>query len=171
MSDDLIKRLESVEIAAVRANRELLGTKPVTQVNADVKEAATRIRELEAAQGVAVKPLEWRDNPDKGEGGLLADGIFGVVYHVQGDAWSLHRRMHWEEAEGTEAAKAAAQADYDRRILPALSPAPVTVSEAARVLLERIPCDEDAIDNVQRYARFADFLDALRAIQERNDHE
>ena len=40
----LAKRLEGVEITAVRANRELMGTTPVTKANEDAREAAATLR-------------------------------------------------------------------------------------------------------------------------------
>lgn len=87
---------------------------------------------------VAVKPLEWGpypnrefDNPDV----AVADAPFNHRYHVQMDPWAhtyiacLHPRLPiidstlWWEGKGhetLEAAKAAAQADYERRILSAI---------------------------------------------------
>lgn len=75
-----------------------------------------------------VKMLLWVENPDKGEGGELAHGVGDLAYHAMSDGWSLHRRMNWHDAPNIEAAKAAAQVDYEARILAALEP--VTVQEA-----------------------------------------
>ena len=58
-------------------------------------------------------PLVWRDNPDNGEGGFLANGPFETVYHAMADGWSLHRMGSWYDADGLPAAQAAAQAHAD----------------------------------------------------------
>ena len=73
----------------------------------------------------AVRPLEWRE--------LVADAFWGseyLVYATTKDTWaaSLTAVGYWGdepiagEWRSEEAAKAAAQADYERRILSALMP-------------------------------------------------
>lgn len=108
------------------------------------KSLLARIRTLEAenaalreARGVRVKPLVWKKeipsaNPSYSPN--IAWTEFGLIYANEHAFW-----FEGEEAvkcQGCrETTKAAAQADYERRILAALEPAPVTVGEAARVLL------------------------------------
>jgi hypothetical protein len=146
-----------------------------------IEQQTARIRELEAQVGrVTVKRLEWWD-PSRDNNWTHGARTFFCTYYVgicggRHNAWTelFHEGHGIEQWDGPtrgrlEEAKEDAQADYERRILSALSPAPVTVSEAARVLIERIPCDEDAIAKVQCYARFADFIAALCAIQENDD--
>jgi hypothetical protein len=69
-----------------------------------------------AARGLRVKPLVWVKNPDVGEGGFLATGLFGLAYHVADDGWSLHRQMIWHAPEGIDDPKAAAEAHYTAAI-------------------------------------------------------
>ena len=77
-----------------------------------------------AARGIRVKPLEWIENPNLGEGGWLGGSHIGPTYHAMDDGWSVHRGMFWHGADTLEAAKAAAQADYEARILDALEVTP-----------------------------------------------
>jgi hypothetical protein len=76
---------------------------------------------IAAAMMGVVKPLEWIENPDTGEGGMLGGGVINATYHAMDDGWCFHRARFWRETENIEAAKAAAQADYQARILSALS--------------------------------------------------
>jgi len=82
--------------------------------------------------GVRVKGLVWREN---GSTSLwTGELIFGVYYtiHDEGTGWRVFRGQFLSDAGAAEvayaasleAAKAAAQADYDRRILAALDLAP-----------------------------------------------
>ena len=85
----------------------------------------------EAAQ-VRVKPLEWYDSPDD-DTDFCADAL-GLTYVVDCDldgfcSWGFFRKVGREEGDekwSIEDAKAAAQADYDRRIRAALGPEPAT---------------------------------------------
>jgi hypothetical protein len=71
-----------------------------------------------------VKPLEWVENPDAGEGGWLGGTASStLVYHAMGDGWSYHRGMFWRDASTLEAAQAAANADHAARVLAALNTA------------------------------------------------
>lgn len=78
-----------------------------------------------AAAGVKqrVKPLVWEDT---GETWSRCDSIAGEYFiagHQGSYAWSVNDDDAWhhgEHVESMEAAKAAAQADYDARILGAL---------------------------------------------------
>jgi len=94
-----------------------------------------------AARGITVKPLEWGPYPNPKFAGpdvAVADATFSHEYQVQRDPWEptyiafLHPALPiidstlWWESKGhptLEAAKAAAQADYEARILAALLPA------------------------------------------------
>ncbi|QDP61551.1 MAG: hypothetical protein Tp138OMZ00d2C19078261_12 [Prokaryotic dsDNA virus sp.] len=88
------------------------------------------------AERVTVRPLEWSHKPEDPQGYTWsARKPFGSRYY-------LHERdgLHsWRgDYVSLSDAKAAAQADYERRILSALSDAPprqVTPQEAAKVLL------------------------------------
>lgn len=77
-------------------------------------------------QPVKVKPLEWRNS----YGVLRAKTLFGdyiITRHIL-KLLSGSEQVH----DDTEAAKAAAQADYEGRVLAALEPASVTPAEAAK---------------------------------------
>lgn len=89
---------------------------------------------------VGVKPLVWGSYPNSSFASpdvAVADAPFSHRYQVQRDSWAqgyiafLHPTLPstsstlWWESKGhanIEAAKAAAQADYERRILAALEP-------------------------------------------------
>lgn len=87
-------------------------------------------------QSVRVKPLVWTPRPDGRQWyGHAADGLylsFTAVMSTETGEWSCFLRDFWRPFETIEAAKAAAQADYDARILAALELAPVTLAEALR---------------------------------------
>ena len=86
-----------------------------------------------SATGVRVKKLEWRKptdhpkDPDADDNIACADGL-GGVYAVSrkqkvGPAyllWWAHDPMDWSGFDTVDAAKAAAQTDYEARILSAL---------------------------------------------------
>ena len=69
-AEALAKRLEGVEITAVHANRDLMGTTPVTKANEDAREAASTIR----AQAAEIERL--REALRKAEAALadIAEG-------------------------------------------------------------------------------------------------
>ena len=102
--------------------------------------AAAHIRELEAenaalreARGVRVKPLVWlchQDPKDTSEARTQVGSW--TVWEINGSAYCYGPNDTCGKPceGGLEAAKAAAQADYERRILAALEQAPVTVGEA-----------------------------------------
>lgn len=82
---------------------------------------------LDAAR--MVKPLEWEDHPDKSH----AVAIGWVWECCAGTEWNLYTRQlshtvsypHGSFGDGSlAAAKSAAQADYERRILSALADQP-----------------------------------------------
>ena len=125
-----------------------------------VAEIAAAIRALPlppAAPAVRVKPLVWMFYHANPETGFLphetAEG-FGGSYLIeyrrgqgggQYDFW-MPERVAGKHFDTLEAAKAAAQADYEARILSALEPqpAPVTLAEAAKVLLAAGGMPEEA---------------------------
>lgn len=111
---------------------------------------SARVAELESqqspAQGMRVKPLEWsffdastwwaetvgglyRIN-ERGDGAVILAKDADIMRYIDdnGDDWG-----GWPSIDH---AKAAAQADYERRILSAIEPAPTTAQQAAEVLLE-----------------------------------
>lgn len=112
---------------------------------------------------VTVKPLEWYDSPDD-DTDFCADAL-GLTYVVSCDldgfcSWGFFRHVGSEEGDetwGIKDAKAAAQADYERRILSAITPGqPATegtdaAQQAARVLLDEVKqIDHPAIPHMSR---------------------
>lgn len=84
---------------------------------------------------VAVKPLEWRAAPDWIDGDLVDN--YGL-YCISDCVLFIGHEETGIVFEGEDEAKAAAQADFDRRILSQITTQPVGVAEAARdVLAER----------------------------------
>lgn len=95
-------------------------------------------------KAVKVKPLVWKDTGPSFSGERLsAQTIFGVEYVCLWDdrsiSWSVFIWGEWKDCGddgGLEKAKAAAQADYERRILSALDPAPDRYQEGFEAGLE-----------------------------------
>lgn len=84
--------------------------------------------------GVTVKPLEWDDDPNGGWS--QSETGAGWEYLIRNMEDYFVMPFPWKPPERfptIEAAKAAAQADYERRIISALTTAPVSTAEAARV--------------------------------------
>lgn len=84
----------------------------------------------QAGEPVAVKPLEWRDGPSY-SAMLVADCIFGEYWVWGGNApdnacWSRGSLPGKLIDGGVDAAKAAAQADYEQRVRSCLVSAPPT---------------------------------------------
>lgn len=106
MADDLISRADALALVAENST--------VSAIRA--------IRSLPAAQA-AVKPLEWRHVAPHGfyeAYGLcwkyqIRVGTDGII------RWQDGHMGTWLDADSVDAAKAAAQADYAARILPALA--------------------------------------------------
>lgn len=93
-----------------------------------------RIRELEAelaalreARGVRVKPLVWRNGGFDHDADLIDET---ETYQIQEGTFWYGAQIHGTSCADNETAKAAAQADYERRIFAALEPAPVAPAEA-----------------------------------------
>ena len=98
-----------------------------------------------APAGVTVKPLVWGYHP----AGTIAAPPTGHAYiidtRMKGRVYSVKGFKPEREFGSLDEAKAAAQTDYEARIMAALEPAPagVTVQEAAKVLQELVTCVED----------------------------
>lgn len=80
-----------------------------------LREAASRLQ-APAVAGVEVKPLEWSHYDN---GTAWAVSTCGLAYQTAQDGWRHHNGTY-NAADGIEAAKAAAQADYERRIRSSL---------------------------------------------------
>lgn len=131
---------EAVE-AACRAYEEAMwkngGSYPRNKYMEAALTAAFALRPAGDAGEVAVKALEWNDN---NIGVSYADTPFGR-YRATNSGWWFGAD-HLTYAPSKEAAKSAAQADYDRRIRSALA-APVRspdagVKEAGRKLAKAV---------------------------------
>lgn len=102
-----------------------------------IEAQAARIRELEAenaalreARGVRVKPLVWRFHRDPKDTSEARTQIGSwTVWEINGAAYCHGPNDTCGKPceGGINGAKAAAQADYERRILAAIEPALVTV--------------------------------------------
>jgi hypothetical protein len=90
----------------------------VEYIRADIAEA--RIAELEA-RPVKVKPLEW-EKTGNAASEIQAQNYTGiwVIYENCCDGWTLDTGEHVCPYDEVDKAKAAAQADYERRIKDAL---------------------------------------------------
>ena len=95
-----------------------------------------------------VKPLEWEYHP----AGAKAEPPTGHAYiidtRMEGRVYTIKGLNPQREFASTDDAKAAAQVDYEARILAALEP--VTVQEAARVLLDMPKDDRTKVWQVTR---------------------
>jgi hypothetical protein len=70
-------------------------------------------------RGIKVKPLVWIDS--RGDGTLHASSTIGICYVASSVSWGWRNYPDAHPVDGDiEAAKAAAQADYESRILEAL---------------------------------------------------
>ena len=129
------------------------------------------------AGAVKVKPLMWECDPEElGEDWFWRAEAGPFVYEVGEEETGV---CWWQEdavtgisicrVDGTiESAKAAAQSDYEARIMAALDVHPLTVQDAARVLLtarEQGQIDDEAVKLFLKGQPAA----ALRAITEGND--
>lgn len=114
----------------------------------------TKDQKLEAAQGV-VKPLEWDQHPDEQE-------WYAKLEEQEGDTFErgymiLSAQSHFTLYDGFASrarvlghytlapdAKAAAQADYERRILSAFTTPPAdTVAEAEAIVELTVRCEDE----------------------------
>lgn len=82
------------------------------------------VRAALQAAGVRVKPLEWTPRPDGRQWyATSARGLyvhFTAVMGAETGVWSCYLDDFWRPFASLEAAKAAAQADYEARIFAAL---------------------------------------------------
>lgn len=141
----------------------------------EINSLKARIRELEAqaAQSVNVKPLEWRPTVIGGDHlrdvALGLDGLVGYEAGVVENYLLVNGRGLGIKQLGTfetiERAKAAAQADYESRILSALEPATITPAEAAKVLIGGESGTPKVVyDACSNRVKAYKFIAALRAI-------
>jgi acetyl esterase/lipase len=107
---------------------------------------------------VKVKRLQWMtmDNGDA----WSRPTFIGPIYNATAKGW-MHRNGTLNEADGVEAAKAAAQADYEARILSALTPAPDLASEN-----ERLRSALEEIANAYSAHGYSDAMDAVQNIKD-----
>lgn len=108
----------------------------------DIEAAAAALPHMRpAAEPVAIRALEWAQDGDT----LVANSIVGrhQVFENDGQIWWSIGHLWFGDNATLEAAKAAAQADYEARIRSALvaSPAPA-VTEPVAILLSADPYDE-----------------------------
>lgn len=130
--DDLIRRGDALVIAQGMNN------------GWTAKAIARAIAALPAVT-VGVKPLVWTRPRKLDEGGAAYDAHTTCGQYIATDTgWFLVGRSGWLVATSLETAKAAAQADYEARILAALEPQPAPDAAAIR----------------EAVADLADFLDA-----------
>lgn len=85
-----------------------------------------QIAELLGRVGLSVKPLVWTQSPPPAfehEPFVYWAAGIGGHYRAERDGllWMAHDGFIWEQHASQEAAKAAAQSDYEQRILAGLS--------------------------------------------------
>jgi hypothetical protein len=117
-ANDRAERLE----AALKWQAEQPEAHPfmVSQARAAIAQAPAPVR---------VKPLVWEEK----NGAWDARTAFGTGYTVADSQWTYGPTKVWFYSDGgNEAAKAAAQADYEARILSAITPAPSDDAVKAR---------------------------------------
>lgn len=112
--DDMIRRGDAI-LAVTAADKECLGANGAREF----------IRALPAVQ-VVVKPLEWVEIRS---GQYFEARVIGILYSVRLGSdgvvrWQAGHMGTWHEAPTIEAAKAAAQADYEARIRSAMTNQP-----------------------------------------------
>lgn len=156
MSDDKLIRLSDA-IAALKSADLPFG----------YGHAAEVIRAIPAVQ-VVVKPLEWVEIRS---GQYFEAHVIGILYSVRLGTdgvvrWQAGHMGTWHEAPTIEAAKAAAQADYDARIRSALtvqpSPDVAALEDEIAKLSDLCDCDCNDDDCV-RCSHYPAILDQKRA--------
>jgi len=103
-----------------------------------VEGVKTALHDIPAAQPT-VKPLAWLDSQ---QGRYSESRAIGILYSIRLGSdgvtrWQAGHMGPWHEVASIEAAKAAAQADYEARILSALDMQP-TVSPDVAALVEAL---------------------------------
>lgn len=117
-------------------------------------------------RGVMVKPLEWFDQK-MGSTGRGGDGSIYMLFIEKSGRVSCATVVLNDDFENMEAAKAAAQADYERRILSALTPSPRTDQETWEAAIEAAAQECSEWQAFTRYAKeriSEEMADAIRAI-------
>lgn len=114
-----------------------------------IRTLSARLREAEARPAVRVKPLVWEEHDGKSyRQANCVLGQYQVAWLGEFECWQLSRpkkaEQEWKEAfsrhSNKDDAKAAAQADYEARILAAVEAVDLrSVREAAKVLLAGVP--------------------------------
>jgi hypothetical protein len=108
-------------ISGVRVNDEVI---------ADVMALPAAPMGDAASVGVKVKPLVWRDGEVAGRyynaATILGDAYLLRVTELDSPRWCFGHMGQWYNADSVEDAKAAAQANYEARILSALTPSPAS---------------------------------------------
>lgn len=123
-------------IAALEAEnarlKQLLGDAKQALTNEQVAHGNTIRQRTEASAAVKVKPLDWKDGRNCECSAETVVGLYEVGFddgwwaQLEGGAtWDWEPDRDPRSYEGPDAAKAAAQADYERRILSALQAAGV----------------------------------------------
>jgi len=114
----------------------------VLRLRAELDQTLAANLALAAGMGRTVKPLVWTKHPTAKI--WRCDTMLGTykVFSFEKVSWDFDalgeggQELISHVTDNDVAAFAATQADYEARILSALVPAPVTVAEAAKVLLE-----------------------------------
>jgi len=94
---------------------------------------------------VKVKPLEWVLYRTKGYWCANTTAGRYIAWEIEDGAlfcWNPEANSSDTVYRSLQAAKAAAQADYEARILSALTPAPDLASENERLMAALLECDE-----------------------------
>ncbi len=166
MTDELIRKSDALELF----DDWWLYAPSGQQVTSDVCDAIAAL----PAVTVGVKPLVWfeAELPSRGGGKYTAEGY--TIRKIEG-LWLLdfagEGRSKWRWIE-LDAAKAAAQADYEARILAALTPTPVDDSQtpysAIKALddLARLGQEYDAAPATHLHANKGAMLAEMGAGQE-----
>lgn len=112
---------------------------------------------------VGVKPLVWTLMPDSDFTTYKASSVVGPYYvratSYGGTAWRRGMVGEWKHISSIEAdnslntSKAAAQADYEARILAAitLTPTPVAASQAADPVVKLITAAQAMVDHLETW--------------------
>jgi hypothetical protein len=103
-----------------------------------------------------IKPLEWREHqnsfPAQTWSAQTPFGFFNIEEVSASDTPAYEVRLHTHHlvsvTESLELAKAAARADYERRILSALSPDAVTAVNSNSALQARVVELEEALNKI-----------------------
>lgn len=133
-------------------------------IRADLVDARIATLEAQLAERVKVKALEWAQHPtaEAWRADIML-GTYQVWVGTHGTAWQfdglLGERIN-ETASDEEEAKAAAQADYERRILSALEPdhtADAATRPSEQAVTEEMV--EAVVKAIRPYTRDTLFLD------------